>query len=88
MVELKTVNFAVSGSNPDGGVECIDCTHYGVLAQLVEHLLCKQKVRGSMPLDSIVQEDEKSDVSDRVSITLISITWGCQVSTEHKGLIC
>ncbi len=62
--------------------------HLGVLAQLVEHLLCKQEVRGSSPLDSIVQEDKKSDVSDGVSITPISITWGCQVSTGHKGLIC
>ena len=61
---------------------------HGELAHLVEHLLCKQEVRGSSPLDSIVQEDKKSDVSDGVSITPISITWGCQVSTGHKGLIC
>ena len=32
-----------------------DCLYgnTGVLAQLVEHLLCKQEVRGSIPLDSI-----------------------------------
>ena len=34
-------------------ISIIDKVGPGVLAQLVEHLLCKQEVRGSSPLDSI-----------------------------------
>ena len=32
------------------------CKHYGGLAQLVEHLLCKQGVNGSNPLFSTFKE--------------------------------
>ena len=53
---------------------------------MVEHLLCKQEVRGSIPLDSIVQEDEKSDVSDSGSIPDTSILGGAWFRRSIKVL--
>ena len=39
-----------------GAAPIVCCKHYGGLAQLVEHLLCKQGVNGSNPLFSTFKE--------------------------------
>ena len=43
-VELVTVNHLVGGSNPSQGAK-----YNALIAQLVEHLPCKQGVWGSNP---------------------------------------
>tara|TARA_R110000868_G_scaffold164550_2_gene397251 strand:+ start:4306 stop:4458 length:153 start_codon:yes stop_codon:yes gene_type:complete len=40
-----TVNHFVGGSSPSLGANL-----YATIAQLAEHLICNQKVRGSIPL--------------------------------------
>ena len=59
------------GAFAEGGSEgCGACADDGGLAQLVEHLLCKQGVTGSSPVTSTTRLDRSVHENEHFDLTL------------------